>query len=280
MSDFVLLDPGTTTPPLADDGAGNLEFWADFIGWANDRRTYLGEWGHSVTIDRFTALGWPEYDLPFCARELSRSARQAVGQLLARIAVAAAAAADSATFHPDYIGDRDSELALSLDVKGTYAGRILALASKEANWSELTDVVEVTPPPPGHLQLICAPGLQVQAEVDAAVASFFAERKLYIVGGLESEAVVVQLQERFGLGLKQIRWTEAEPGSQPRLDSWSGLKPESGLACAVIGTEGVTGLGHSGCEKAEQLAKRRGVIFFKVRTPQEIAGRLCELLCR
>jgi hypothetical protein len=89
------------------------------------------------------------------------------------------------------------------------------------------------------------------------------------VGGVLSDNVVENLKERFTP--KEIRWFDAEPGSQLNLDGLLGLQSRVDVVYCVTGH-----IGHDESIKAKQCCRKRGVEIRKVEKAGEIADDLCQ----
>ena len=269
---FLLCDPALLLPPgRRADERDYQTFWARLIEWAADRRLRMGSESHAALMNELAALGWPDMKPPRCPQALTRDAARALNSLLTVVAVDPPGDAQTANaaFDPAYVRDEALGDAIARDVKTHNEGPLLGAATEVAHWEREVDVVAVLPGPPYELHLVTEPGGSAPFEADFAAASHLKTRRITIVGGREVGAVCADLCERFKITHGQIRWIEAEKGSQPELDRLKGMSGDRDVVLCVTGR-----MGHAGSDKARRLARASGVRIVCVERTGEIADAL------
>jgi len=268
-SPFVLCDPLILLPPSREEDPPATDFWVRLIEWAADRRLRLGPLAHAFVL-RMLGDSWPEFRPPACPSGLSRDARQAFMELLGRVADAPTEAAGKApTLSPTYVGPREASDALGLDSSGLAStGRLLALASEPGNWAEIAAAVEFDPPPPERLPLVFEPGGALPGDGDASVARFLLGRRIVIVGGRESAAVLTALFDRFGVSPDDATWLVSEKHQRMNRNALSVLRATDVIYC-------ITGsISHPDWAAAEKKCIRWGVVLHEVGKPSDIVSDL------
>jgi hypothetical protein len=267
-SPFVLCDPLILLPPSQDEDPPATDFWVRLIEWAADRRLRLGPLAH-VFLLGMLGESWPQFHPPACPAGLSRDARQAFMELLGRVADAPTGAVGRApTMTPRYVGPRDASDALGLDSSGLALMGLLALASEVGNWAEAAAAVEFDPPPPERLPLVFEPGGALPGDGDASVAGFLLGRRIMIVGGRESAAVLAALCNRFGVSADDVTWLVSEKHQRMNRNALSVLRATDVIYC-------ITGsVSHPDWQAAEEKCRRWGVVLHEVDKPSEIVSDL------
>lgn len=162
------------------------------------------------------------------------------------------------------------EQAISLDAFVLHRDELYGLATACEHWSEQVDTLRFEPPPPESLELFFKPGNRTPQEVDRSVARYFSGRRLTIVGGVPADRILNEIENRFGIHRRDIRWIGSEPGARLNLSSLDGLRARVDVVYCITGH-----IGHDGSTKAKKCCGKRGVRMRKVHDSGDIVDDLC-----
>jgi hypothetical protein len=266
MPGFVLCDPALLMPPPADE-EGAAHFWARLIEWSTDHRLRLGPTSYELVVLLLGRFGWPQLKVDNYPPGMAQLAHRALSTMLGQ-ALGGDTQDPPPSLTPRYLGHDEGEAAIGSDAAALHQLRLLALATAEAHWEKPEKIVVFNPPPPESLSLLFEPSQQVSGEVDHAVHRFLKKRRITVVGGIRSDNVVAELNDRFTP--QEIRWFDTEPGSRLNLDGLLGLQSRVDVVYCVTGH-----IGHDESIKAKKCCRKRGVEIRKVEKASEIADDLC-----
>ncbi len=270
MAIFVLCDPALVMPP-PEDAESAVHFWRRLIEWSADHRLRLGPAGHEMVLDLLGAVGWPEREAANYPPGFGQLAYRALATMLHRVSVAEESNYEFTppSLSPSYRAHPMGERAIGSDAVALHQSGLCGMATDTEHWEEEVNTLRFDPPPPESLELLFEPGSRTAEEADRSVAGYLADRRLTIVGGVPAEQVYVQLEHRFEVGRKSIRWIGAEPGARLNLNALDGLQARSDIVYCVTGR-----IGHDGSTKAKKCCRKRGLKLREVERGNDIVDDL------
>lgn len=274
----LLLDPLILVPlrTRPEDEEGLASFVERLTLWATDERATIGSATHSEVCAHYAEKGYPDAPLPdgdvprYLQREYSRS----LNRLLSRIAACAKPSIQHVP-SPDYLGPSALCRALIDDLAGySDAVTLGGLATDASHWDPVSTRIRLTPGPPAVLDFCSTPGAKLEAESQGTIRTFYASRRLHVVGGRPREAVPDALAEALGIAASTVTWMPAEKGKPPRniRSRWAQLDPSRDVTACLTGC-----IGHSESSVAARAAAARGVPHVKGETVPDLVGALEEL---
>jgi hypothetical protein len=263
----LLLDPGLLVPPSVPISEWQA-YWSSLVKWSTDGRVKLGRASHDFAYNEYAKVGYPHARLDVHPPELSREYRKALDRLLASV-LPAEPRSEPVTLSSEYLGTADAERALLRDIPVAAA----ALATTVEHWAEDVAQLRCAPPPPETMQLVFAPGDDLQDEQTGEARLWFSGRKVRIVGGQPDARVVKQIEEELQVRPGDIEWLPCERHKKPAMKKrWGGLDPANDVAVCVTGR-----VGHSTWEAARRCANASGVPYLEVETANGIVDGLIDL---
>lgn len=267
-----VLDPKLLLYPGCD-GAGEVkvEEYLDTISdWLTGRyQVGLAPAGYKYVLDQFTLRGYPEHALPIPGGSRGRLAARLVGSLL--IASLGNGDPESAEIEaPDYLGDAGVSAVVASDVAHAVNNSAIGFASRESHWSEPSRFVSIVN---GEaVELLFDPTQESQAHAAERLASLFASRRVYIVGGKRHQPFLDRL-ESHGIRPEIIDWIEVERDISPAIVK-KRLSGVNGAKCIVACWTGR--IGHSGSEAAKKKAASGGARYIFGESLEDLRSALID----
>ena len=263
----LLLDPRVVAPPGTPGAAVSapIEYWTQIIAWAGDSRARLGMECQQLLYSKFAQYGYPEHCLVPDVPALKTAYQAAIGKIMSRV-VEPVRQSEQRDFAPRYVGSEDEELALQLDISGTVGCEVIGIATTESSWAFITEYLQVSPQPPGRLEICTEPNAPLALETEGDLRDLVSSKRLFIVGGKVDSVVVDGLRE-LGFAPDAINWLESERAKPPRnLDErWGTLAPPRDVTVCITGR-----VGHATSGSARRIADRRQVPHLHAETARHV----------
>jgi hypothetical protein len=273
----LLIDPLLLVPfqPSGQDVDDLAVFVERLSLWAADQRASVG----TATLDRvcshYARTGYPETPLAedtvprFLRQEFARSLNQVLGRVIE--------CGQPVVQHlpsPSYRGPVAFERALVDDLAGAAQCVFRGIATDSSHWDPASATLILTPGPPERSELCSIPGACLEFERDAELQSFFANKRIHVVGGRPRDAVPTRLAKAFGVDPSSVVWMPAEKGKPPRgiRGHWAGLEPERDITACLTGC-----IGHSEAEVAARASAARGTVHVKAETVDDLLAQLRDI---
>lgn len=250
-----LVDPHLLVETSPQSKTDEEAFWQRVVAIAGAKHIQIGHEGFHWVIQQLQALGYPAQRIDFGPRDFGRECQSAIESILSRISRGNQTASE-VDFRPEYIAGTDVALALAMDLT-EHGGSIHSLMSDHTHWAERSTFVDVGEM---RVELLLHPAQKPKAADDEAIKSWFASRRIHVLGGSPTSLLLASIGDSLGVSLDQIHWVESEASKPPRnLDkAWSGLKPERDVALCNTAR-----IGHKSWEKGDKAAKGCGVTMLE-----------------
>lgn len=275
----LLLDPLLLVPvQLSREAAVNIVHFVERLTkWATDERAAVGTATLQLVCAYYGEKGYP--DAPIGGEGVPRYLQREYGRSLNRLLVRVVDCERPLVEHvssPTYRGPAEYGTALICDLAGGVRSAVAGVATDYSHWDPESCLLTLDPGPPESSELCATPGAELAYEHDASVRTFFADRRLHVVGGRPRDSVPTELARTLGVDPSNVTWMPAEKGKPPRgiRARWSGLDPVRDVTACLTGC-----IGHAESEAAARAAAARGVRHFRAETVADLveAMRLAAL---
>ncbi len=263
MTVTVLLDPALVLEAEDESGLETL------LGWVGDRRVRLGmrAWQRVAEVYATNALALPS--------ALMTLAHRAICDLLSRSPIESRLSDTEKAFSVGYRGQSATYDLLQGDIAGL--GEIddtLALGTHSQFWESDLTSLSCVPPPPADVRVHLEPNMPTPAEIRQRSATFFAGRRMVIIGGQKDTYVIHAMNEHLGVEEELVRWIPSEKNKRARnlKDMIRGL-PGNSIVICIVGK-----VGHDVSGEVKDNASRKGIILLEPRFASQIVDGLSELV--